>query len=78
VAYGAAFMALSAAGVGVLAYPHPLHNAFGLSELIGYQTPLIFALTWRRDPRTKTLVAFSGIMTGFIWSAIALNLVVLI
>jgi hypothetical protein len=29
-----ACMAVSAAGVGVFAHPHPLHNVFGLSELI--------------------------------------------
>jgi hypothetical membrane protein len=73
-AYVIGFMALSASGVGVFAYPHPLHNIFGISELIGYQAPLILALTWRRDPRAKTLVAFSWIMFGLIWTAIALNL----
>ena len=52
-AYLVGFMALSAAGVGVFAYPHPLHNIFGISELIGYQAPLVFALTWRRDPRCE-------------------------
>ena len=67
-------MALSAAGVGVFAYPHPLHNVFGLSELVGYQAPLILALTWRRDPRAGTAVTFSWIMTGLVWVAIALNL----
>ena len=52
-AYLIGFMALPAAGVGVFAYPHPLHNIFGISELIGYQAPLVFALTWRRDPRAN-------------------------
>ncbi len=73
-AYVIGFMALSASGVGVFAYPHPLHNIFGISELIGYQAPLVLALTWRRDPRAKTLVGFSWIMFGFMWTAIALNL----
>ena len=50
-AYLTGFMALSAAGVGLFAYPNPLHNVFGISELIGYQAPLCLALTWRRDPR---------------------------
>lgn len=36
-----------AAGVGIFAFPHPLHNIFGESELIGYQAPVAFALTWR-------------------------------
>ena len=41
-AYVIGFMAVSAAGVGVFAYPYPLHNVFGISELIGYQAPLVF------------------------------------
>jgi hypothetical protein len=73
-AYLIGFMALPAAGIGVFAYPHPAHNVFGLSELIGYQAPLVFALTWRRDPRAKTLVMLSWIFFALIWVAIALNL----
>jgi hypothetical membrane protein len=41
-AYLIGFMAIPAAGTGIFAYPHPLHNIFGLSELIGYQAPLVF------------------------------------
>jgi hypothetical protein len=73
-AYLTGFMALPAAAIGIFAYPHPLHNIFGISELIGYQAPLVFALTWRRDPRAKTLVALSWIFSALIWVAILLNL----
>lgn len=73
-AYLTGFMALPAAGIGIFAYPHPLHNVFGLSELIGYQAPLVLALTWRRDPRARTLVALSWISSVLIWGAILLNL----
>ena len=73
-AYLIAFMALPAAGIGVFAYPHPAHNLFGMSELIGYQAPLVFALTWRRDPRAKAVVVLSWIFFALIWAAIALNL----
>jgi len=73
-AYFIGYMALPAVGIGIFAYPHPLHNVFGLSELIGYQAPLILALTWRRDPRAATLVAFSWVMFGIIWAVIGLNL----
>lgn len=73
-AYLIGFMALPAAGIGVFAYPHPMHNVFGLSELIGYQAPLALALTWRHDPRAKTLVVISWILFALIWGAIALNL----
>jgi len=73
-AYLIGFMALPAAGIGVFAYPHPAHNIFGMSELIGYQAPLVFALTWRQDPRAKTLVMISWIFFALIWGAIGLNL----
>jgi hypothetical membrane protein len=73
-AYVIGFMALSVAGVGVFAYPHPLHGIFGLSELIGYLASLILALTWRRDSRMSPLVGFSWAVTGLVWISIALNL----
>jgi len=74
-AYLTGAMAISAAGVGVFAFPHPLHNVFGLSELIGYQAPLVLALTWRRDPEAKAAVAFSWAMAVLVSVMIALNLV---
>jgi hypothetical protein len=73
-AYLIGFMALPATGIGVFAYPHPMHNVFGISELIGYQAPLVLALTLRRDSRAKTLVLLSWILFALIWGAIALTL----
>jgi hypothetical membrane protein len=73
-AYLIAFMAVSAAGVGIFAHPRPLHNLFGISELIGYQAPLFFALTWRSDPRARSLVLLSWVLYVVICAAIALNL----
>lgn len=73
-AYLIGFMALPAAGIAVFAYPHPAHNIFGMSELIGYQAPLAFALAWRHDSGAKTLVVVSWIFFLLIWGAIALNL----
>jgi hypothetical membrane protein len=70
-----AFMAISAAGVGIFAFPHPLHNVFGLSELVGYQAPLVLALTWRRDPSAREAVRLSGGMAVVVWATIAINLV---
>jgi hypothetical membrane protein len=67
-------MAASAAAVGIFSTPHPLHNVFGLSELVGYQAPLAVALTWKREPRAKGLVAFSWLMFVLIWVSIGLNL----
>jgi hypothetical protein len=73
-AYLIAFMAVPAIGTGVFAFPHPLHNVFGLSELVGYQAPLVFALTWRRDPQAKTLIPVSWIAYALTCIAIAANL----
>lgn len=73
-AYLTGCMALSAAGVGLFAYPHPLHNVFGISELIGYQAPLCFALTWKRDSRAGSLVFLSWILYAAICAALVLNL----
>jgi len=73
-AYVTGCMAISLAGVGIFSFPHPLHNVFGISEIVGYQAPLAFALTWRRDPRARSLVAFSWIMFVAVWIAIGLNL----
>jgi hypothetical membrane protein len=73
-AYFIGFMALPAAGIGIFAYPHPLHNVFGISELISYQAPLFLVLTWRRDPRARPLVWLSWILYLVIYAAIALNL----
>jgi hypothetical membrane protein len=73
-AYLIGSMALSAAGVGLFPFPHPLHNVFGESELIGYQAPLALALGWRNDSRAGRLVSFSWILFALIWISIVLNL----
>jgi hypothetical protein len=67
-------MAVSGAGVGLFAFPHPLHNVFGMSETIGYQAPLAFVLAWRADPTARRLVAFSWVLFVLVWISIALNL----
>jgi hypothetical membrane protein len=73
-AYLTGAMAISAASIGAFAYPHPLHNVFGLSELIGYQAPLALALTWRREKRAAGVVGLSWLMAAFVWCAIVANL----
>ena len=75
--YLTACMAISAAGVGVFAFPSPLHNYFGMSELIGYQAPLALAIIWRGDRRAMAVVRVSWLMTVLMWTAIGLNLSVL-
>lgn len=69
--------ALSAAGVGAFAFPAAPHNYFGLSELIGYQAPWVFAFTWRRDSSANGVVRVSWLLAVLLWIVIALNLSVL-
>jgi hypothetical membrane protein len=68
--------AVSGAGVGIFSFPHPLHNVFGLSETVGYQAPLAFALS-ARTARFRAAVAWSWIAYALVIAAIALNLSVL-
>jgi hypothetical protein len=72
--YLTGWMAVAIAGVGIFAYPHPLHNVFGLSEVIGYQAPLFLAFGWKGDARVKTAARFSWLFYLLIVMAIGLNL----
>ena len=76
-AYFVAYMAIPAAGIGIFAYPHVLHNVFGMLETVGYQAPLVMALMWRRDRDARTLVGFSFVMAVLVWVSIGLNLTTL-
>ena len=73
-AYLTGLMAICAAGIGIFAFPHPLHNVFGLGELIPYQAPWVFAATWRRDTAGRSAAAFSWLMAVVVWVAILANL----
>jgi hypothetical membrane protein len=77
-AYFVGAMAISCAGVGVFAFPHPLHNLFGLSETVGLQAPLIAALVFRKDPRARPAAQFSAVMYVLVVLAIAINLIPLL
>jgi hypothetical membrane protein len=76
-AYFVGAMAISAAGVGIFAFPHPLHNVFGMSELVGYQAPLVAALVCRKDQSAKRLNVFSIVMYVAVLLAIAANMTTL-
>jgi hypothetical membrane protein len=76
-AYFIGSMAVSAAGVGIFAFPHPLHNVFGMSELIGYQAPLMAALVSKTKPKAEQLSTFSVVMYILVLLAIAANLTTL-
>lgn len=74
IAYVTGFMAISSAGVGIFSFPHPLHNVFGISEIVGYQGPWVLALTWRHVKQIRGLVVFSWLMGAIMWCAILANL----
>ena len=76
VAYLVGALAVCAAGVGVFAFPHAMHNVFGTSEIIGYQAPVAMAVTWR-GKRQSTVVTFSWILYALLVLAIGANLAVL-
>lgn len=73
-AYLIAAMGVSIVGVALFPHPHTLHNVFGISELVGYQAPLAFAIVWRRKPDARALAALSLIFYAAIVVLIALNL----
>lgn len=75
-AYLVGAMAISAAGVGLFAFPHPLHNVFGLSELVGYQAPLAAALVGR-SVASNRIRTFSLVMYTLVVLAIAANMTTL-
>jgi len=70
-------MALSIAGVGIFAYPHPLHNVFGMSELVGFLAPFVPAISWRGDRNLASVVRFSWLMGVLVWVAVVFNLATL-
>ena len=72
-----AWMGVAAAALGYLAFPHPLHNVFGISELIAYQAPLLVALAWRREASARGAAAFSVVMYVLTLASVAFNLIVL-
>jgi hypothetical membrane protein len=63
-------MAISVGGVGMFAFPHPLHNVFGETELIGYLAPLAFAIS----AKSRTISWLSWLAFALLWASIATNL----
>lgn len=69
-----ALFAVSLAGMGWFAVPHPLHNVFGLSATVGYLSPLVLAIAWRGKPVPHALTTVSAVAWLLVIAAIALNL----
>jgi hypothetical membrane protein len=49
-------------GLAAFPTPHPLHNLFGLGQVVGYSAMLAAWLSWRRDTRLNRLAALSAIL----------------
>ncbi len=64
---------VSQSGIGFFPAPHHLHNIFGLSMMIGYFSPVVFALSWKskvgKNFQNISYLVFMLIMLG-----VALNL----
>lgn len=76
-AYFVGAMAISVTGVGIFAFPLPLHNVFGMSELVGYQAPLVAALAYRKAANLRSLSNFSMAMYVLVVLTLAANLTTL-
>ncbi len=57
---------LSQFTIGLFPSPHPLHNVFGLLMIVGYFSPLIFAMRWKNQLgltfKRLSLIAFIVIL----------------
>jgi len=68
--------AITAGGLALYPFPTPLHNVFGLSELVFYQAAIVIALQWRRDPPASKLVRFSWLCFIAQWISLGFNFVI--
>jgi hypothetical protein len=68
------FFATVQVGTFVFESPHPLHNVFGISGLLGRFAPLALAITWPKAPDLIALRRVSAIAGALVIASIALNL----
>jgi hypothetical protein len=68
------FFATMEVGTFVFESPHPWHNVFGISSLLGFFTPLSLAITWPNAPDLIALRRVSAIAAAILILSIALNL----
>ena len=69
-----AFFAISEMGVAIYPSPHALHNVFGLSMTIGYMSPLVLTLSWKKVTSARELITSSRIAFVLVVISIFLNL----
>lgn len=61
-------------GMAIFPSPHPLHNVFGLSAIIGYLTPLAVAVAWRNLRDSSSLRRFAWVAFALVVLTMFLNL----
>ena len=66
--------AIAEIGVAIFPSPHRLHNVFGLSMTIGYMTPLVLALSWKKLSNSGQLITASWVAFALVIITIFLNL----
>jgi hypothetical membrane protein len=69
-------LSIVSAGLALCPFPDPLHNVFGTSELIAYQTPIVLAWQWRNDPQAARLVKFCWVFSIVQWLSLIVNFLV--
>ena len=68
------FHAAMELGVFIFESPHPWHNVFGISGLLGFFAPLALAVTWPSTPDLLALRRVSAITAALLIPSLALNL----
>jgi hypothetical membrane protein len=68
------FFAVTQLGVSTFESPHPWHNLFGISSMLGFFAPLGLAVTWPSTSDLRVLRTVSLVVAVLILIAIALNL----
>jgi hypothetical membrane protein len=58
-------------GVAIFAAPDPLHGVFGdVGLVVLISSPIVFALSWRREPKARAVVVGSWILGTIVWAGI--------
>lgn len=73
-AYLLGFFGISTLGYAFFNVSHPLHNLVGMSLLLGYFSPLVLALSWKKNSEMKKIVRWSFYSCLLVIISIILNL----
>jgi hypothetical protein len=68
--YLIAVSAIWSFGIAIFADPEPLHSVFGYVGLVAMLSPLVFAWTWRREPKARRIAVGSWVLGIIVWAGI--------